>query len=782
MASRYFVGDTDSHWNDASNWAASSGGAGGAGVPTATDDVFFDANSPDCLLDLATAVAKSVDCTGFANDLDLNGNRLNTGDGSVLLVAGMTLTHNNGEIDMAPTTGTVTIATAGKTLYDFSADGFGSAVVQLADAMTCENEVEVNSGEFDLNDQDLTAILFDFNGGTVNAGSGDINLSGTTADFDMSAGTFNAESGTIKFQRNFTITGGTFNAGTGTIEEQGSISKTINVAGQTFNNWVRTIIGGYGTTLLSDLDVNGDYTNNDGYSISGAYKIKVAGDLIANGSEISTGSGFLGFELDGSGTQNITPGSATDALPSIRLNNSGTVVVGGDFVLKGSWIRTSGTGADFATNSVKVTLTGGASFEQDDDVSVFYDVEMDYGSYTRTFSADWHISNDFTLTAIGGANGSSSIYIGGDVSSADTSMNLYSNRMILNGSGDQQIDGPGALWSVEIDKSAGDVVFGSSWLVYNSFRNKSASAIDAGTYTLGFQGTGAEIAAGGQALYSIETKLTYNYNTLTIIGLLTLEGDLLLTDGRLAGSVDVEGDVVATSDQTGGTAAITLTGSGAQSIDCGSASTMPSGTFTIDKPAGTATLASALVLDSSGQDLVIIEGTLDLAGYDLTVNDILDVDDDGRLKLKGTETVSRTTITLDGTIEFYDSGVTAFVTNYGSTFGNMIFGASKTHQFANGIGSEITVNGTLESAGTSSTRAVLRSDSDGNQWYIDLQGSSILDDAVDVKDSNAGSGKDVYAIGSQDSGNNSSEWIFSAAAGGGGAPIIGSPIIKGAGQ
>lgn len=40
---RYWVG-TDMNWHDANNWSTTSGGAGGAGVPTASDDVYFDAN------------------------------------------------------------------------------------------------------------------------------------------------------------------------------------------------------------------------------------------------------------------------------------------------------------------------------------------------------------------------------------------------------------------------------------------------------------------------------------------------------------------------------------------------------------------------------------------------------------------------------------------------------------------------------------------------------------------------------------------------------------------
>jgi len=40
---RYWVG-VDGNWHLASNWSATSGGAGGAGIPTASDDVYIDGN------------------------------------------------------------------------------------------------------------------------------------------------------------------------------------------------------------------------------------------------------------------------------------------------------------------------------------------------------------------------------------------------------------------------------------------------------------------------------------------------------------------------------------------------------------------------------------------------------------------------------------------------------------------------------------------------------------------------------------------------------------------
>jgi hypothetical protein len=44
MADRYWVGGSGS-WSSTTKWSATSGGASGASVPTASDNAIFDANS-----------------------------------------------------------------------------------------------------------------------------------------------------------------------------------------------------------------------------------------------------------------------------------------------------------------------------------------------------------------------------------------------------------------------------------------------------------------------------------------------------------------------------------------------------------------------------------------------------------------------------------------------------------------------------------------------------------------------------------------------------------------
>jgi len=71
----YWVGGTGDY-NDASHWASTSGGAGGAGVPNINDNVFFDANSFTAPGQIVTAIGdashnvncKDMDWTGATND------------------------------------------------------------------------------------------------------------------------------------------------------------------------------------------------------------------------------------------------------------------------------------------------------------------------------------------------------------------------------------------------------------------------------------------------------------------------------------------------------------------------------------------------------------------------------------------------------------------------------------------------------------------------------------------------------------------------------------------
>src|SRR5690606_29576651 len=67
---RYWVGGSGD-WNDAAHWSTTSGGPGGACVPTVSNDVFFDANSftsgsSEVTISQGHAYCRNMDWTGAA--------------------------------------------------------------------------------------------------------------------------------------------------------------------------------------------------------------------------------------------------------------------------------------------------------------------------------------------------------------------------------------------------------------------------------------------------------------------------------------------------------------------------------------------------------------------------------------------------------------------------------------------------------------------------------------------------------------------------------------------
>jgi hypothetical protein len=110
-----------------------------------------------------------------------------------------------------------------------------------------------------------------------------------------------------------------------------------------------------------------------------------------------------------------------------------------------------------------------------------------------------------------------------------------------------------------------------------------------------------------------------------------------------------------------------------------------------------------------------------------------------------------------GLIEFVNFMHDAVVNADTVSFQNLKFCAGKTHKFT--AGTSVTVPGTLSTTGTASNQAVLKSTSDGSTWGLNFTGVSLLNDGVDVQDSDASAGNLVVAQNSTDSGNNTN-WDF----------------------
>jgi len=276
MATFYWVGGSGT-WNatDTTNWASSSGGAGGAGVPTSTDNVIFDSlsNATAYTVTLGTnAVCEDLTAAGpLAGNVtfSLGATAVINCHGSMTLPAtGLTWTGTAGAnlVFRATVTGK-TVTTNGVSLTNtaITFDGVGGGWT-LGSAFThTGNTFFVTNGSFDTGNFNLTTPNFfstNSNIRSIALGSSTVNISGTTAV-------------------NFSITTNlTFNAGTSSIVCAGAAS-TLNGGGLTFYN-VSFTSAAAGTTTINGANTFNNVTQTS-RNADGVRQMVLSDNQIVNG-------------------------------------------------------------------------------------------------------------------------------------------------------------------------------------------------------------------------------------------------------------------------------------------------------------------------------------------------------------------------------------------------------------------------------------------------------------------------------------------------------------------
>lgn len=106
MANRYWVGAGNGVWNTQARWSATSGGSGGATIPTSADNVFFDANSGSGIVSISASTScLNIDTTGFAGSITMTSSYALTIVGTFLkLTVPLTGTSSN-NFYISPTAG-----------------------------------------------------------------------------------------------------------------------------------------------------------------------------------------------------------------------------------------------------------------------------------------------------------------------------------------------------------------------------------------------------------------------------------------------------------------------------------------------------------------------------------------------------------------------------------------------------------------------------------------------------------------------------------------------------
>jgi hypothetical protein len=283
MADRYWVGGTGT-WDGTSttNWAASSGGASGASVPTAADNVFFDANSNvgtgTFTVTMATTprVCNDFTASGLDGTMTLAGSAIGlTVSGSLTFQAtNFTRTYTGVTTFNATTTGK-TITTNGVAFgQDIVFDGVGGGWTLGSALSVGSNGITLTNGTLSTSASNYAITTGTF--GSNNANTRTLTLNGSTLTISSSASaawnitgtlTLNTGTSTIVFSAN-ALAGGFaggnrtyYNVsftGTGTSNSDRYISGT-----NTFNNLTISTPAAAAcnaVTFVNNQTINGTFT------------------------------------------------------------------------------------------------------------------------------------------------------------------------------------------------------------------------------------------------------------------------------------------------------------------------------------------------------------------------------------------------------------------------------------------------------------------------------------------------------------------------------------------
>lgn len=353
MADRYWVGGTGT-WTKTSttNWSATSGGAGGASAPTATDNVIFD-----------SATTYTVTVSGIAGDIDCLSLTVSAGTvtfsststpyvnvyGSFNIKTGTSWTVST--LRFRSTTTGNTITPNGVTLTSAIVfDGVGGGWT-LAGALTCTSITWTN-GTF--NTANYAVTISSILGFRTATGTKTINLGSSTLT-SSAVGTPNADF--VNFGSTTGDAGLTLNAGTSSLVGPASGTSNFYGSGKTFYNvtfrgavnysGVGTPV--YGANTFNNLTFPGASGNI--YTQVTLYADQTVNGTLTIGSSQSSANGGAALLFKSSGLYTDTKYTVTAAAVSILC------VTFQNITAAGSAVPWTGTNVGNGGGNTNITFT-----------------------------------------------------------------------------------------------------------------------------------------------------------------------------------------------------------------------------------------------------------------------------------------------------------------------------------------------------------------------------------------------------------------------------------------
>ena len=550
---RYWVGN-GGNWSSTAHWSATSGGAGGASVPTLSDDVFFNASSFSSGSQTVTvdvfAYTKNLSFSGVSNTPFLNAvNVIQVTGGSLTLVAGMTITVDDsyGGIWLSGSGGSYTLASAGHDLRYVAFNGTGTFT--LNDALTVNGlgwggltTGTVNTGGYSVS---TSGTVYLSNPNTLNFGASTITAANVTI---QSGSTVSAASATFNVSGNFDGGGGSYGTvnltGTGACSVTGSNTfttlatttqpKTISFAVGTTQTVTNFNVSGTAGNLITLRQVGASGT----WTLSKSSGI-VSRDYLAIQNSIATGGASWSAGAHSTDNGGNTGWIFSALAPSYWVGDSGNWSDATNH-----WATSSG-GAPGGGNVP--TSTKDAIFDANSFSAAGKIVTLDTAGAAK--SVTW-TGALYSPTFVAGSGSSLTIYgtltyIAAMSTTGNFSLNFYGNAASgLTTAGH-------ALYSATF----GDGTSTGTWTLYDALA--TATITTGGSATLNTNGQAVTLS--GALTAGASTSLTFGASTITAAGFSFGSATVSAASAALA-CVNAAGCSLTTS---GGLVAAAVTFSGA---------------------------------------------------------------------------------------------------------------------------------------------------------------------------------------------------------------------------
>ncbi|MCD4735575.1 MAG: hypothetical protein K8R53_05995, partial [Bacteroidales bacterium] len=371
----FWVGGTGS-WNDPAYWASTSGGVGGAGVPTILDNVFFDANSftaPGQVVTIIGDASHNANClnmdwTGTTNDPELAGAATEFLKiyGSLTFISNMSFNFL-GKVYFEATDPGHTVTCAGLILdiNDIYFNGDGGEWTLQDELNVGDERVYLNYGTLITNDQPVFADRFyssTTNTRTLILGSSVL----TIAENSVSAVTINGTNLTMDAGTSLikltSVTGGMNCTGTGTLAFNNLICEAI-----TGTSEIRNLNGSFNTIVFNSAGELEDGNTVDSITFYGNGTIRDDNNNInylefnAIGTINNDGTyGEVYMGGDGSITNDNTFGTLEFTAGNVyTLTYNKTQIIQNDLIANGSCTEPITIQSSSAGNQTTISKTSG---------------------------------------------------------------------------------------------------------------------------------------------------------------------------------------------------------------------------------------------------------------------------------------------------------------------------------------------------------------------------------------------------------------------------------------